>query len=231
MFAANQAGDDRHRQRGAAEDRHRRGLVGHQLAQPPDVQVHALRQRDDRARPTSSPTRRSVDAIGTRLDVANLDQHGPADGAGADRRPDRVQRLRPAADRPLRLRASTASRPAAASTASPRSSTRTTSSATPARSPTTSRSASTITHDLHVGYQQLRRLRGSDPQLERLGLDHRARRPPELQRHADLLHGARSSSRASGRAAPIHSEYQSQSIEINDTIRWQQLDVQRRRRS
>ena len=45
-----------------------------------------------------------------------------------------------------------------------------------------------VTHDLHVGYQRYVDGRGPDPQLERLGLDHRARRPPELQRHADLLH-------------------------------------------
>ena len=35
-----------------------------------------------------------------------------------------------------------------------------------------------------------------------------------------LLYRARSSSRRRGAASPIHSEYRSQSIEANDTIRW-----------
>ena len=81
------------------------------------------------------------DAIGTRLDIANLDRMGrltvPAPIAGQTAYNAFIQ---PMIDR-YGYVASTASGPAAASTASPRSSTRTTSSATPARSATTSRSA------------------------------------------------------------------------------------------
>ena len=43
-------------------------------------------------------------AIGTRLDIANLDTHGRLTVPDPDRRADRLQRVRPAAHRPLRLR-------------------------------------------------------------------------------------------------------------------------------
>ena len=130
------------------------------------------------------------DAIGTRLDVANLDRMGnltvPAPITGqtaynAFIQPD---------DRPLRLQSSTAFPPAAASTASPRSWTQNDFFRDAGQIAYNVMFGSTVAHELHVGVSAVHRLGGLDPQLERLGRHQRSRRPPELQRHADLLHGA-----------------------------------------
>ena len=55
---------------------------------------------------------------------------------------------------------------------------------------------SSVTHELHVGYQVLRGRRGPDAQLERLGPAHRARRAPRTSRAARSSTRPRSSSRA-----------------------------------
>ena len=117
--------------------------------------------------PSSTPTSRNptqgrpdnvadVDlstAVGTRLDIANLDTQGLFTVPVPDQRPECLQRVRAAPHRPLRLRPERQAEWAAAPSATPPCSTTTTSRGTPGRSPTTSPSAARVTHDLHVGYQ------------------------------------------------------------------------------
>ncbi len=76
---------DGHGRRGLAEDRHRRGVLGHQRAQPPQLQVHPLRE------PDAGPARQRVerrDLDGRRHAAAPvLARHErPAGGPAADRR-------------------------------------------------------------------------------------------------------------------------------------------------
>ena len=67
----------------------------------------------------------------------------------------------------------------------------------------------------------LRGRRGPDPQLERLGPDHRPRRPARASRARPIFYtGALPAADRRARCAPIHSEYQSQNFELNDTIKW-----------
>ena len=144
--------DRRQRRRGVAEDPDGRRLVGDQPQELRQLQVHVLREPDAGTADNDADVMLST-AVGTRLDINNLDTLGrftvPTPVAGADG----VQRLRPAAHRSVRLRAERhAHRRRRRSATAPSSTTRT-SSATPARSPTTSRWARTVAHDLHVGYQ------------------------------------------------------------------------------
>ena len=80
-------------------------------------------------------------APGTRLDINSLDTHRAPHRPDPGVRPDRLQRVHPAAHRPVRLQRRTGCRRAAAPWASAASSTTRTSSATRRRSPTTSPSA------------------------------------------------------------------------------------------
>ena len=78
-----------------------------------------------------------------------------------------------------------------------------------------------MTHDAARRLPVVRRLRGSDAQLERLGHDHRAGRPTTLPGTAAAVfyHGA-FQQQTTGAVPTIHSEYRSQSFEFNDTISW-----------
>ena len=60
------------------------------------------------------------------------------------------------------------------------------------------------------------------PQLQRLGPVERARRPPRADPGTgkSAFYTATFQQQTTGQAAPIKSEYESQSFEINDTIRW-----------
>ena len=69
--------------------------------------------------------------------------------------------------------------------------TTTASSARAGRSLTTTRSARKVTHDLHVGYPALQGLRGSLPDLERMGLDQRSGRNAARTRRARRSAAAR----------------------------------------
>ena len=71
----------------AAADRHRRGLVDHQLAELRDLQVHALRARD--AGPAGQHRGRRVSTGRRHAARHHQPRHaGPAHRAGAGRRPD-----------------------------------------------------------------------------------------------------------------------------------------------
>ena len=161
--------------------------MGDQLAQPPDVQVHRLTPTRRRDGPTTSPACRRRTAIGTRLDVNRLDQIGlltvPAPIAGQTAFNAFVQPLH----RSLRLRRER--REGRRRHGRLRDDVR--------RGQFLPRRRSDrLQRDLRRRdppraarrLSALRRRRGSDPQLERLGLDHRAGRASALQRHADLLH-------------------------------------------
>jgi len=81
---------------------------------------------------------------------------------------------------------------------------------------------SRISHDLHVGYQQyvdsedlLRSSNGWG------GISVPGGRAPFVFNGAPIFYTARYQAQGLGRAANIHSEYKSQSIELNDAIRWQ----------
>jgi hypothetical protein len=81
---------------------------------------------------------------------------------------------------------------------------------------------SAISHDLHVGYQQyvdsedlLRSSNGWGSITVPGG------RSGFSFNGAPIFYTARFQAQALGRAAPIHSEYRSQSFEVNDAIRWQ----------
>ena len=173
-------GDDRHGQRSQAEDRHRRRLVGHQLAQPADLQVHPLRRSRRMGTPDYIANVDISTALGTRLDIATPRFAGPPDGADP-RSPARRRTTRSSSRSSIATATSrTASASAAARSATARSSTTTTSSATPARSATTSRSAARSPRPARR-LSAVRRCRGPDPQLERLGPDHGPWRAHELQ--------------------------------------------------
>ena len=79
---------------------------------------------------------------------------------------------------------------------------------------------STVMHDLHVGYQQYTDSEDLIRSSNGWGLI-------TVPGGRTLLNGtpifftARYQAQGLGRAAPIHSEYKSQAIEINDAIRWQ----------
>ena len=79
---------------------------------------------------------------------------------------------------------------------------------------------STVRHDLHAGYQQyvdaedLTRSSNGWGQISVPGGRLNFNGTP-------IFYTARFQAQGLGRAAPIHSEYRSQSIEINDAIRWQ----------
>jgi hypothetical protein len=83
---------------------------------------------------------------------------------------------------------------------------------------------SAIAHDLHVGYQQyvdsedlLRSSNGWGLITVPGGRVNFSGQP--------IFYTARYQAQGLGRAAPIHSEYRSQSIEVNDAIRWQNLTL------
>ena len=85
-----------------------------------------------------------------------------------------------------------------------------------------------MTHELHVGYQlyvdseDLIRSSNGWGSITVPGgrSSFNGTRRSSTRRH--------SSSRRSAASPPIHSEYRSQSFEVNDTIRWNNFDVQRR---
>ncbi len=153
-----------------------------------DVQVHALREPDagparQRLERRRSTRRRHAPRHRTTSTARAV--HGAQAG-----RQRRGQRVHPAGHRSVRLHRRTACRPAAAWSGSARRSTRTTSSATPARSAyNLTLSGKGLRHNHPRRLSAVHRLGGSDPQLERLGLDHGSRRRHLLQRHADLLPG------------------------------------------
>jgi hypothetical protein len=79
---------------------------------------------------------------------------------------------------------------------------------------------STVAHDLHVGYQQY----VDSEDLLRSSNGWGAISVPGGRLNfsgTPIFYTARYQAQGLGRAAPIHSEYRSQSIEINDAIRWQ----------
>ena len=213
--SSNAVGDDRHGQRGAAADRHRRRLVGHQPAAASSTfKYTALREPD--AGPAGQHRRRHDlhRAVGTRLDIASLDTQGlltvPAPVAG--------QTAYNAFIQPLIDRYGYVARTACASGGG------TVGFGRQFDDDDFFRDAGQVGYNLTLGttiaprpprrLPALHRLGGPDAQLQRLG-----RRSPcpggrlELQRHADLLSRARSSSRRRAPSPPIHSEYQSQSFE------------------
>ena len=109
LFAANAGAHDRHRQRVVAEDRHRGRLVGHQLdAATSTFKYTHFANADARAARTTSPTRRSSTDDRHAPRHRQSRQAGPAHGAHTDRTERRVQRVHPAAHRPVRLRRRTA---------------------------------------------------------------------------------------------------------------------------
>ncbi len=87
--------------------------------------------------------------------------------------------------------------------------------------PTTSPSAATISARSAPRLSAVRRRRGPGPQLERLGPDHRCPAGGTNLAGTPIFYTARFQQQTTGAAAPIRSEYHSQSFEVNDTIRWQ----------
>jgi hypothetical protein len=83
---------------------------------------------------------------------------------------------------------------------------------------------STIAHDLHFGYQQY--IDSEDLLRSSNGWGSISVPGGRLSfSGTPIFYTARFQQQSSGAAAPIHSEYRSQSIEINDAIRWQTLTV------
>ena len=79
---------------------------------------------------------------------------------------------------------------------------------------------STVRHDLHAGYQQY--IDSEDLTRSSNGWGLITVPGGRLNFNATpIFYTARFQAQGLGRAAPIHSEYRSQSIEINDAIRWQ----------
>ena len=100
---------------------------------------------------------------------------------------------------------------------------------TPARSPTTRRSSTGgMRHNLHVGYQQY--VDSEDLTRSSNGWGSitcpAGRSSPRAACRSSTRRPIRR--RASGLVPTIHSEYHSKSIEVNDTITLEELDVQRR---
>ena len=221
LFALDRLGDDGHRQRGAAENRHGGRLLGHQRRAATSPSIHRLHATRRTGAPGQHRRASSAStAIGTRLDIARLDQVGlltvPAPIAGQAAFNDFVQ---PLIDR-YGYVDERRCRSGGGTVGTGRVRRRQLLPRTPGRSPTTSTCRRGTEARPALRLSALRRRRGSDPQLQRLGVDHRARRTPSFNGHADLLHARRSSSRASALVPTIHSEYRSQSFEVNDTIRW-----------
>ena len=168
--------------------------------------------------------RRRLDgASGTRLDIASLDSQGrltvPVPVAG----PDRLQRLRPAAHRPLRLRRRTACSvgggivglrlPVRRQRLLPRR--------RPGRLQPDAR-ARACTHELHVGYQCYEDAEDLVRSSNGWGLITVPGGRLAASRARPIFYTARiPAADGAGSVPPIHSEYQSQNIELNDTIRWQ----------
>ena len=110
LFASNASATTGTGTEAEAEDRHRGRLVGHQLAQPADLQVQPLRRS---SRWAGRTTVANVNISTRRRHQArhdSLDTQGLLTVPTLDHRPDGVQRLRAAAHRSLRLRRATASR-------------------------------------------------------------------------------------------------------------------------
>jgi Carboxypeptidase regulatory-like domain len=83
---------------------------------------------------------------------------------------------------------------------------------------------STITHDLHAGYQQY--VDSEDLTRSSNGWGLLSVPGGRLNFNGTpIFYTARYQAQGLGRVAPIHSEYRSQSFEINDTIRWQNLTL------
>ena len=79
---------------------------------------------------------------------------------------------------------------------------------------------STVRHDLHAGYQQY--VDAEDLTRSSNGWGSISVPGGRLNFNGTpIFYTARFQAQGLGRAAPIHSEYRSQSIEINDAIRWQ----------
>ena len=189
-----------------------------------DLQVHPLREPDRRARPDydrrrrPSPRRRargSTSTTSTRRAGSPCRRRSAAQTG--------LQRVRPAPHRPLRLHAERRARSAAASSATAAVRQRRLLPRRRRRSAYNLTLGTSVTHDLHVGYQWYKDVGGPASAARTAG----ARSPcpggrlAPVQGHADrVLHRARSSSSPPARRAPIHSEYHSQNFELNDTIKW-----------
>ena len=134
-----------------------------------------------------------------------------------------VQRLRPAAHRPIRLRRRTASASAAARSATAASSTTTTSSATRGQVGYNLTLGSDVTPRPARRLPAVHRRGGPAAQLERLGRDHRPRRTADAhRRHRQPSSTRRAFQQQSDRRRRRRStpSIESQSFELNDTIRW-----------
>ena len=82
-------------------------------------------------------------------------------------------------------------------------------------------SAERCQHDLHFGYQRYVDSEDLMRSSNGWGVDHRARRPSRASTARRSSTPPRFQQQATRRWSPtIHSEYQSQSFEVNDTIRW-----------
>ena len=206
-----------------AWQQHRHGgrLVGHQREELPDFQVHALRESDAAAVPTTSSSAVINTGVGHAARHREPRQARPVHGAQAGHQ-RRRQRLHPAghrirygyvAERRARLAAALVGFGIHVRRGQllPRR-----------RADRLQHHAVGLgmRHNIHAGYQQYDRLGGSDPQLERLGLDHRSRRRRSASAARRSSIRRRSRRRASALVPKIHSEFRSKSIEVNDAINW-----------
>ena len=212
LFAANAARHHRHRRRGAAEDRHRRRLVGHQL----EELRHRSSTPTSRTRPRAGPTTSPTSSISTA--VGHAARHRTASTRRAlSRCPCRSPARPPTTRSSSRSSTATATlvngvqtgggivgygsqfdnddffRDARAGRLQPH--------ARHERGP----------RDLHVGYQWYTRRGGPLAQLERLG-HHDPRRRGRLARPCQAMlrpyYTALPAADAGRRCPPIHSEYQ-----------------------
>ena len=159
------------------------------------LQVHALRE------PDAGPSGPRADVVpstapGTAARRRQPRHAGPAHRARAGRGQTRLQRLRAAAHRPLRLRRRTASHVGGGIVGlRAASSTTTTSSATPCQLGYNLTLGTSVIHELHFGYQYLSEDRGPAAHPNGWGADLGAGRPRRGgERPAALLHRRASSS-------------------------------------
>ena len=196
LFGQFTARHGRHRQRSLAEDRHRGRVVGHQRDELPDLQVHALREPDARAVPTTSrapsSTRRS----------ARTSTSPTSTSSGCSRCPSRAPDaafnafVQPVINRYGYIPNGVPTGGGIVGFGSHVRRRQLLPRRRPGRlQPHAVGHGPAPQHPR--GYQQYDRLGGSDPQLERLGLDHRARRRHQLPAARRSSTRRRSSSRGS----------------------------------
>ncbi len=199
-----------------------------QPSPPPSTRISPTRRSGVR---TTSPTSAINTAAGTRLDLAHLDTARPADGAAAGRRADRFQRLHPAAHRPATGIVSNGARVGGGTVGYGSQFNDQTSSATALRSGYNLTLGTRVRHELHVGYQRLRRFGRSGAQLERLGSNlhsGRTARADRRNRAVGVLHRTRSSSRRPAPPRPSAPKYQLAELRSERRDAVAHLDVQRR---